>query len=529
MNEIMRKWPIIPTMLVCAVLLAPILFFPVSSDLSIFVLGGKTILSGDLLYADYMDLKPPLIYYLFAAITGIFGTSEIGLRLFDFLMQLSACLLIYRIIIKVNGPLIAATASAIIYSISYTSLNFNQTLQAESFISLPLLLITYIHISDSNSKWSMLLQGAAIGFLAGLKFTFGILIIGVFLDDLLRRKYSAGALFSRTALSILSMASILLLSFLPLLNPESMAGYKDALSYIAFYSTMPPVDIEFFKATILRVGLFFGDNYSLFLFILMAGGIGKAVLGSFKDADYQRILRLMAVFALILFLSVVSERKYYEYHFLRMFVPLAVLAGAGFSVLWQRIKTKLSEPDTYPKILLLALFLLALVFSPAPRWLNTLRIPAAYVADRDRYDQIFEQGGPEILRKQHRFIAEFIRKNRKQSDKLIVISTGGNAINYMLRDMRISKYSQSCFYYSIGALERIKKDFSDELRQVDWIVVQNNDEHLHINGHKRSSWKSLQADTLNYNYVSSKFCRRLETENFIVFRKNESTNKYGNE
>jgi hypothetical protein len=53
------------------VLLLPTLAFPLSSDLSIFMMMGDYILEGKTIYQDFVDIKPPFLYYVFAFINYI--------------------------------------------------------------------------------------------------------------------------------------------------------------------------------------------------------------------------------------------------------------------------------------------------------------------------------------------------------------------------------------------------------------------------------------------------------------------------
>ena len=71
-----------------AVLLLPTLAFPISSDLSVFMHGGMVIADGGSLFKDFFDIKPPLIYYIFAGINLIFGDNVLAFRGFDFVYQL---------------------------------------------------------------------------------------------------------------------------------------------------------------------------------------------------------------------------------------------------------------------------------------------------------------------------------------------------------------------------------------------------------------------------------------------------------
>ena len=96
MINIIEKYKNLFVCLTLMLLLAPILFFPIATDTAIFIQAGKIITHGGLPYVDFIDIKPPFIYYIFAFIYSIFGNSEIGIRLFDFIIQTLTATLIYN-------------------------------------------------------------------------------------------------------------------------------------------------------------------------------------------------------------------------------------------------------------------------------------------------------------------------------------------------------------------------------------------------------------------------------------------------
>ena len=64
-------------------LLAPILFFPIATDTAIFIQAGKIIAHGGLPYVDFIDIKPPFIYFIFAFSISIINTAIVtnGIRI----------------------------------------------------------------------------------------------------------------------------------------------------------------------------------------------------------------------------------------------------------------------------------------------------------------------------------------------------------------------------------------------------------------------------------------------------------------
>ena len=162
----MKKKTQIFIWIVIFLLLLPILTFPISPDTSIYLESGKIIANGGKLYVNTIDLKQPLIYYIFSGIYLLIGYSEFSIRLFDFFWQSLTIISLFYLVYKTHYPLrrsqkIAYTA-AIIYSISYTALNYTQTLQCESFAGLPLIWLIYFQVFKRRKPAFSLIKGLLI-------------------------------------------------------------------------------------------------------------------------------------------------------------------------------------------------------------------------------------------------------------------------------------------------------------------------------------------------------------------------------
>ena len=64
-------------------LLLPSLFYPLARDQGVFAYVGTLILKGGWPYRDVWEVKPPGIYYTYAAIIGCSGRSMGGVRACD--------------------------------------------------------------------------------------------------------------------------------------------------------------------------------------------------------------------------------------------------------------------------------------------------------------------------------------------------------------------------------------------------------------------------------------------------------------
>ena len=235
----------ISAFVVAAIILLPIVFLPFSGDQSIFALGGKMLFEGKLLYHDYVDLKPPMVFIFYGFISLFAGTSEIGFRIFEFIWQLSTIFILFKVV-ENYFSLNAAQAAVIIFSAVYTSMNFSQTLQPESFMNMIAILLIWLQLRGKNNIFSALAKGALIGFATSFKFTFGIFLIIILIDDLFNSD-SKLQFIKNSIVTILAMALTFALSFIPLMSSHSYEGFKNVIQYLNFYSAYPPVNLALFK------------------------------------------------------------------------------------------------------------------------------------------------------------------------------------------------------------------------------------------------------------------------------------------
>jgi len=506
------------------IILMPVIFFPVSTDLSIYILAGKSIAEGGKIYVDFVDLKTPMIYYIFSGIYQLFGSSEITLRIIDFLIQFCTILALYFLLVRHTKSSTIALASCIIYSISYTVLNFSQTFRAESFVGMGVLLLSFIQLSEKKGVLLLLVRGIIIGFLAGLKLTFGILLIAVIFDDIVRTRHSFKDIAKFSGITALGTSIMLFIAFLPFLDSGIWHGYKNAMHYLSFYASQPPFDIGFIRNSLKELGYFFGDRYSLLLVFLTVYGLSFAINNEnkFRAPALFGLINILVIISGFLLISVLLEKKLPAYHFLRMYLPLSILAGLGCIMIINKLKKRWKDWQVYSKLIFAGILFLAALLSPLPRWLNTLKIPVYYFTDKEKYDMYFERSeGASTIRKQHKEVAEIINREKQKNDKVIVMSIGANVINYFLEDVEISKFSQSCFYFSNGSAPEWKKDIVDEVNEAQWIIVQINDRHIYINGHNRSSWESLKQDLELPWIISKNFVLYRKTKSFYIYRRKE--------
>jgi 4-amino-4-deoxy-L-arabinose transferase-like glycosyltransferase len=135
------------------------LAYPFGPDQGVFAQIGRTILQGGLPIRDAFDVKPPVIYLLYALAEGMFGPNLWSIRVLDLLAVFltSTCLL--NIFKDRRQGLTAAALYPVVYFICFS---YPDTAQTESFSNLFLAAAVVLLIrQDQQTRLCAALAGAA--------------------------------------------------------------------------------------------------------------------------------------------------------------------------------------------------------------------------------------------------------------------------------------------------------------------------------------------------------------------------------
>ncbi len=501
-------------------LLSPVLFFPISTDLAIFVSAGKAIAAGQKIYVDFIDLKQPLIYYIFALFHLITNSGELQLRIIDFLIQFTTIFFLFRLVREESGNDTIAYMSAALYAISYSALNFNQTMQIESFSGLLLVFIAAFQLKEQKNSRDYLLAGALTAVLAALKITFASVVFSFLIYDLFKAKFDRKMIFVWIS-GIIGFLLVFILCSFPLFDPQIRAAYQNVWKYLSFYSSMPPLNMEMISSSLKSIGSFLGDKLSVLILISVFTG----VYVSFRENRNYRLAETALLLCFAMFAGIAFEKKFYEYHFVRMYVPLMILSGMGLFYLMQSFKAILAERNKVKIISAFLVLLFLLVLSPIPRFANLQKSSFYYLTNKEKYNTFYERSGSSvILRKTHLETAAYINAHKRTGDRVILMSTASSVINYFLPELIHSKFSLSCFYLGYAEIPEYQQLIADEISHADWIIVQNNDGNYHAFGHNNSSFDMLRIKMPLGSLVFSTFDEETRIGNFIIYRKKTFTN-----
>jgi len=503
------------------VILIPTIFLPLGIDQSTFVRGGEVLFGGTKLYAQYIEQKPPLIFLLYGSAGSLFGNSDIGYRFFDFLWQLFAVVSLLYCLKRLTQSQTIGFIAAVTYSVLYLSMGHSESMECESFIA-PLI-IWYLYFScstNSNTKKNLLIRGVLLGFCFGFKFTFGILLPAVIFWEIL---YDKAELLKRIVLIFTGFLFAFLCSLWVLFDSEVFYGYLRVLEYTRVYASNPPINLEFARRALMEIGRFFGDNISLSVTVLASIGVFFTVKNNSSDNKNQvgRLASMSIIILIALLVSIVIERKFNPYHFLRLFIPLSVLVSLGFPQLILIVKKSWNETILLWKVLLIFVGCIGFLMSPIPRCIKNIRSSVLYFTSQDSYWATYQKDGdPALIMVDSRNITSLIRSSQKKG-KTFVISTSAGYIYRLLDEHPISKFSMPVYYYATITPKGAYEEMIEEVKQSNWLVIQKNDVHPLLYGHNLSCWQRVQNDSVMVNYLNTNFKQKAEIGAFYVFERNE--------
>ncbi|MEZ4724308.1 MAG: glycosyltransferase family 39 protein [Candidatus Kapaibacterium sp.] len=444
--------------IVAALILLPTLAFPIASDLSVFMHGGSIIANGGYLFQDFYDIKPPFIYYLFAAINFLFGDNLIAFRLFDFFYQLTFLVITSYLMFKLELKTKVIKAFLIIFPLSYTILNYRDIFQTESLAFIPLILYFYYLIIEDNSYKKHLIMGTVLGIAIALKYTLGIIFIGYivyFFSDSKKRDYT------KAITQLIIAIFVVVLTFVPVLVTGGLDGFLDTNSYLAEYAKYPPIGAALAKQMIDILTHNFGTLVSvstLFFFLLASLLI--------KDEKLQIMKKYLLLFCFLLFLSVLLERKINMYHITRLYPYYIIIISLGLVYFIEKYRFRFNLAS----FTLIALFLL---MSPLLRFVNSYKIAFDRLFRYESYLAYYTNDKPFNILGHHIAIADYI--NKKGEEKFLFINTGGNQTIHYLNSKYKYKFPHSAFHLSPKAPASYKKAFEEDLKDANIIAIDSLD------------------------------------------------------
>ncbi|MFI5201271.1 MAG: ArnT family glycosyltransferase [Candidatus Kapaibacterium sp.] len=174
----LAAWGILLLILaVAAIVLYPTIFWPFDYDQGTFAYGGWAVLHGLRPYIDFWDIKPPNIFYTYAAAFALFGNNVRAVRLFDYINALLSIGLLFALATRLwkdsSWARMAAVLASLIFIVQYYIFGHWDTAQTETY-SIPLLLLAMVLAipKDPVSTRLLSIRSALAGTAIGISFYF---------------------------------------------------------------------------------------------------------------------------------------------------------------------------------------------------------------------------------------------------------------------------------------------------------------------------------------------------------------------
>ncbi len=506
-------------LVLCWIVLLPLLYFPLSGDLALFMSSVKVMNFGGLPYKDLVDIKPPVLFYLFQAMTKVFGMGEYGVRLFDFIIQTITISLLYITILKATNNKLPAFLSGLLYSIAYVTLNINNTTQIESIFSVCVISLIYAQAFHREKYWLYFPLAFLIGLFTGMKYTLGIVLAAILLDDVVFARLPFKSIMKKYSIATFGFVLAFGIGLLPYFNPEILRGFNEMSHYFSFYAKQPPINSNTLKFILTNFSIYLGDNQSLLMFALFITGVAYMFRNAKISNTIGATLRISFLIIFALLFTCFIERKMFGYHLSRMNSAIAIFWAMGAFSIIDYIRTNYLLKDRFAKFAIVVLGLFLIPLSPIPRWTQVIQFPILYYSNPAEYDNKFNRPESEsVLRVQYKQIAEYINHRIQATDKVINASTGGGLMNYLFHTNHLSKFCQSSYYVFPQASAKHINDFKEELYQAKYLVAQTNDRHPYINGNPLSTYESIMLIPQIKHTIDSLYVLDATIGNFMVFK-----------
>ncbi len=527
---------------ITVVLLLPLLIFPFSNDQALYFLSGRKILEGAVHYRDILDLKPPLIYHIYALAVGLFGPSVIAVRIFDVIVQGATAWMLMSLVRRASGDTAWAAATGIIYSLLYISQGYGCTGTAESFSGIFAAGMLWL-LLHRRTRWGFVGAGALAGMLFLLKFTLGIVLAGAMLAEWIAFDRRGRELVASWIAMIAGFALTASLLALYLIGFGAVADFLRMNRFIASYSRIQWKSVSGgIKNMLQLVPQRFTDNYSMLLFLATVVGVASSIRGRAEHVDggsderstegfAERagltvpLLRLLAIELFLLLATVTLEGKYSAFQFSRLY-PFAVPLAAYGLLLAARRLLRARPLDAYGMLAAGAIAIGLLVFSPLNRYVwHSGAAVTAIVKGAAGLDAYYNQQQRGYSMEEIARVGRFIDSTRLPGERAFIASREAPMVYLAAREVPEYRVLHSAFIVAPFAPEEWRDSTDAYLlrRRPAFIVVQRGDTMPDVTDSYGTSAGTIHALPGVDHMLGSDYDLSLRTAAYDVYRKRRST------
>jgi 4-amino-4-deoxy-L-arabinose transferase-like glycosyltransferase len=332
-----RDGLLVGVLIVIALLSAlPVLTYPMGRDQGMYANIARTILNGGLPYIDMWDIKPPAIYYIYAAGISIFGPGAAAIRAIDLVFLPCTLIAIYLLGRRIGGTSGAGFLSGVLFTVFYFTETFASLTQSDSLVALPMSIAALCVVCAGDAPCASrgaLLWSASAGALCALtiwfKHYYALFVLAMVVEHLLRRmRDTRGSepLLRRFPIKEALAFALggLPIGALPLLYFLSNGVFAEMLIVAqgtAQYNAQAAVSLQAFINQMANYIRFRWWHWGVLLIL--------AVLWFVAPALKRRHWRVVWLWLIAALGVVLIQAKGFDTHWIPMLPPLTLLAGGA--------------------------------------------------------------------------------------------------------------------------------------------------------------------------------------------------------
>lgn len=478
-------------------------------------MGARKLHDGGILYIDYIDVKPPLIFVLYSAIDVLVGAR--GIALADVLIHSCAVWCLLQVLQRYNATRSQSWAVSITYVVLHVTLGIGQTAQTETWFC-PLLAIALFIISGYSTATSVatvlrsISLGSVLAAMFMLKYTFAVSAIPI-LFLTYRSISNLGPSLHETPAAhrgprwvlhgglimtgFIAAASVILSIVGPL--SDVFIGITNLAQYLAAYSSVPPIGLDTVTNGLQRVGEFLGDNIGITTMSLFAFGLlyVRTRNVNWRMNTETTLYGTLAVLFVVLLATVFLERRYFPYHFARLYLPLSMFVGLGIRHLVSESRWRMS----FSTIVFCGI---AVLFTPIPRYVKICGTSARSVASPSYAaalrSKVFTDSESELVT-----LERGIRSWIQPKTSWTVMSWKATPLLPELEGVMAFPFGYAGYFTSPEAPNTWKEAGMHALQRSDIVFVDTIDVLPMISLHDQSSWHSIRGNEAIRGRIDSTF------------------------
>lgn len=315
----------------------PILTYPLGRDQGMYANIARTILDGGLPFIDMWDIKPPAIYYIYAAGISLFGSGSAALRAIDLAVLPFTLATLYWISLRLTGKRPAAFLTGMLFTVFYFTETFASLTQSDSLVTLPMSLAVLGVLKAGDAPrgsraalfWSGLtgiLCAATIWF----KHYYAIFVLALVVHHLLHR-LQAGARHADNLLRAFPFKEALAFALgglpvglLPLLYFMSNGIWQEMLYVAQGTAQYNAQSAGSFSDFVTQMGHYVAFRWQHWGVLLILAALWLLLPGL-----QRRGWRIVWFWLIAGLAFVLVQAKGFDTHWLPMLPPLTLLAGAA--------------------------------------------------------------------------------------------------------------------------------------------------------------------------------------------------------